>query len=98
MGWAWGKSSLGRGNPGTVLLFISCVTIKLEASVGNWSEDWHASPYVVEWGSLLSMDPPICAGLSQKQVLSLVKEALVVYGRDGRHNRNTPERIVRFGF
>jgi hypothetical protein len=44
------------------------------------------------------VDPPVCADLNQKQMLDLVKEALIVYGRDGRHNRNTPERVVRFGF
>jgi hypothetical protein len=31
-------------------------------------------------------------------VIGLVQEALVAYGRDGRENRNTPDRIVRFGF
>jgi hypothetical protein len=83
---------------GRFFFFVSGITFKLEVSIGNWSEDWHAKPYVVEWGNVLSVDPPICAGLSQKQVLNLVKEALVAYGRDGRLNRNTPERIVRFGF
>jgi hypothetical protein len=36
--------------------------------------------------------------LDREQVIGLLKEALVAYGRDGRHNRNTPERIVQFGF
>ena len=89
----WDEEIMGR-----FFFFVSGVTFKFEVSVGNWSEDWHAKPYVVEWGNVLSVDPPICAGLSQKQVLNLVKEALVTYGRDGRLNRNTPDRIVRFGF
>jgi hypothetical protein len=89
----WDEEILGR-----FFFFVSGVTIKLEISVGSWSEDWHARPYVVEWGNVVFVDQPVCAGLSQNQVLDLVKEALVVYGRDGRHNRNTPERIVHFGF
>jgi len=89
----WDEEILGR-----FFFFLSGVLIKLEVTVGNWSEDWHVRPYVVEWGDVFSMDPPACPGVSQKQILDLFKEALVVYGRDGRRNRNTPERIVRFGF
>jgi hypothetical protein len=44
------------------------------------------------------MDPQGCADFSKEQIFDLIKEALVAYGRDGRENRNTPDRIVRFGF
>jgi hypothetical protein len=44
------------------------------------------------------MDPPGCADLDKEQIIDLIKEALVAYGRDGRENRNTPERIMRFAF
>jgi hypothetical protein len=44
------------------------------------------------------MDPPGCAGFNKEKIIDLIKEALVAYGRDGRENRNTPDRIVRFGF
>lgn len=100
--YLWG----GRGgNPlrdeeirGRFHFFVSGVIFKLEISVGNWSENWHARPYIIEWGNVLCIDPVTCADLSQGEVLDLAKEALVAYGRDGRYNRNTTERIVRFGF
>ena len=98
----WG----GRGgNPlwdqeirGRFYFFISGVIIQLVISLGKWSDDWHARPYIVDWGRIISMDPQGCADFSKEQLIDLIKEALVAYGRDGRENRNTPDRIVRFGF
>jgi len=89
----WDEEILGRFN-----FFVLGTIFKLRISVGTWSEDWHAKPYVVEWGCVTEMIPSSLPDLSQSEVLDLVKEALVVYGRDGRLNRNTPERVVHFGF
>jgi hypothetical protein len=52
----------------------------------------------VTWDRLVRIDPPDCGGLNHARVIGLIKEALVVYGSDGRENRNVPDRIVRFGF
>ena len=100
--YLWG----GRGgNPlwgqpieGSFRLHVSGVSIFVGVSLGKWSEDWHVKPFVVAWDKLLWIDPPDCAGLDLDFVLSVFKEALIAYGRDGRLNRNTPDRIVRFGF
>jgi len=100
--YLWGGES---GNPvfgeeieGRFELFVSGRLIKLAISLGHWSKNWHAKPYVVEWDRLLWIDPPDFAGLDRDWVIAVLKEALIAYGRDGRRNLNTPDRIVHFGF
>ena len=90
---AWGEDIHGR-------FHFSMLGTKLQLgiSLGHWSKNWHVKPYLVGWDQLLWIEPPDCGGLDREQVISVLKEALVAYGRDGRHNRNTPERIVQFGF
>jgi len=89
----WDEEIRGKFN-----FLISGVTIRLVISVGKWSDDWNVKPYIVEWGRMVSMDCPDCSEIDHQEVIKLLKEALVAYGRDGRENRNTPDRIVRFGF
>ena len=100
--YLWGGES---GNPafgeeieGRFVLYISSKQVKIAISFGEWSKNWHAKPYVITWDKLLWVDPPDWAGLDRQLVIRLLKEALIVYGRDGRLNRNTPDRVVRFGF
>jgi hypothetical protein len=89
----WDEDIRGRFN-----FFVSGAIMQIEISLGKWSDDWHAKPYVVEWGRIVEMDPSDCPGFNREQVIVLLKEALVSFGRNGRENRNTPDRIVRFGF
>jgi hypothetical protein len=90
---AWGDDVEGRFS-----FFIDGKTLRLALSLGVWSKNWNVSPYIVTWDRLLWIDPPDCYAIDRSRVIDLVQEALVAYGRDGRENRNTPDRIVRFGF
>ena len=79
-------------------LYIAGATIKFALSPGKWSQNWHVKPYVIVWDALVSIEPDDCGGLQRQQVIDLLKEALIAYGRDGMENRNTPDRIVRYCF
>ena len=90
---AWGEDIHGR-------FHFSMLGTKLQLgiSLGHWSKNWHVKPYLVGWDQLLWIDPPDCGGLDRDQMIVVLKEALVAYGRNGFDNRNTPDRIVQFGF
>jgi hypothetical protein len=93
-----GNPAFGDEIEGRFVLFISGRLIEFAISLGQWSKNWHAKPYVVAWDKLLWVEPPDLAGIDRDLVISILKEALIAYGRDGRHNLNTPDRIVQFGF
>lgn len=100
--YLWGGES---GNPafgeeieGRFEIFLSGRLIRIAISLGQWSANWHVKPYVVDWDQLLWIEPSDCAGLDRDLVITVLKEALIAYGRDGRQNLNTPDRIVHFGF
>jgi hypothetical protein len=66
--------------------------------LGKWSKNWYEKPYAIVWDQLLWFDPISLGGLDRALVISILKEALVVYGRDGWENLNVPDRVVTFGF
>jgi hypothetical protein len=90
---AWGDDIEGRFN-----FCVDGVKLQFTFSLGDWSANWHAKPYIVSWDQLVRVDPPNWGDLNHARVIELIKEALVVYGSDGRENRNVPDRVVRFGF
>jgi hypothetical protein len=100
--YLWGGRS---GNPafdedieGRFHFYIAGTRLQISLSLGEWSKNWFVKPYVVAWNDLIGIYPSDCGGLDRTEVIGLLKEALVVYGRNGSDNKNTPERIVRFGF
>lgn len=100
--YLWGGES---GNPardeevvGKFRFFMDGVLLRITLSFGEWSKDWTVKPYVVAWDKILSIDPADCGGLSKEMVISLFKEALVAYGRDGWENHGVPDRVVTFNF
>lgn len=90
---AWGEEVVGEFH-----LFITGTLLRIRISLGEWSRDWTVKPYVVAWDQLLSIYPSDCGGRDRGEVITLLKEALIAYGRDGWENRNVPERVVTFGF
>lgn len=97
-GGEYGNPAWGDDVEGHFHFFIDGRTLRLALSFGFWSKNWHVRPYIVTWDRLLWIDPPDCFDIDRTKVIDLVQEALVAYGRDGRENCNTPDRIVRFGF
>ena len=100
--YLWGGRS---GNPqwdeeiyGRFYFYIAGTELILGISLGHWSKNWHVKPYLVGWDQLLWIEPSDCGGLDRDQMIVVLKEALVAYGRNGFDNRNTPDRIVQFGF
>jgi hypothetical protein len=93
-----GNPARGQELHGRFRLYIAGTKLELGISLGHWSKNWHVKPYLVGWDQLLWLDPSDCGGLDRGQVIGVLKEALVAYGRNGRKNLNTPERIVQFGF
>ena len=93
-----GNPARGEELHGRFRLYIAGTKLELGISLGHWSKNWHVKPYLVGWDQLLWLDPLDCGGLDRGQVIGVLKEALVAYGRNGRENLNTPERIVQFGF
>ena len=93
-----GNPARGQELHGRFRLYIAGTKLELGISLGHWSKNWHVKPYLVGWDQLLWLDPSDCGGLDREQVIGVLKEALVAYGRNGRENLNTPERIVQFGF
>ena len=97
-GGEYGNPARGEDIEGRFSFWADGVKLRFTFSLGDWSANWHVRPYVVTWDRLVRIDPPDCGGLNHARVIGLIKEALVVYGSDGRENRNVPDRIVRFGF
>ena len=97
-GGEYGNPAWGDDVEGHFAFFIDGRTLRLALSIGAWSKNWHVRPYIVNWDRLLWIEPPDCNGVDRSRMIDLLHEALVSYGRDGRENRNTPDRIVRFGF
>jgi hypothetical protein len=100
--YLWGGRS---GNPardeeieGKFHFYVGGTMLWITLRLGEWSRDWTVKPYVVAWDGPVGIYPPDCSGLDRQQVISLLKEALIAYGFDGRENKNVPERTVRFGF
>jgi hypothetical protein len=93
-----GNPAYGEEIVGGFHLYISGTRLQISLSIGEWSKNWFVKPYLVTWDKVLRINPLDCGGLDQAEVIGLLKEALVAYGRNGMDNKNTPDRIVRFGF
>ena len=93
-----GNPAWGEDVEGLFTLYITGVKLRLAISLGQWSRNWHVKPFHIVWGQLLWIDPPEMGGLGRERVITVLKEALLAYGRDGWENINTPDRVVTFGF
>ena len=90
---AFGEEILGYFN-----LRMKEKNLKIAIRPGVGSDSYSEQPYCIEWAQIAYVDPPDWGGLSSKEVLSCLKEALSAYGDDGRKNRFAKNFIVRFDF
>lgn len=100
--YLWGGLS---GNPafgdeirGRFWLYLAGGIWNISIEPGEWSRKFTESPYRVSWISVSGMEPRPKSDLERRQVVNVLREALVVYGRDGQENRYTPVVDVKFGF
>jgi len=100
--YLWGGctdfESFGEFIEGRFHVLIEGVRLEVSILRGEWSENWHVKPYVIVWENIRWITPRDCGGIDFETVVKVLKEALVIYGRDGRENRNTPDRVISFGF
>jgi hypothetical protein len=100
--YLWGGctdfESLGEYIEGHFFLVVDGLKLELSILCGQWSKNWYVKPYIIVWDRILWVRPRDYGGISREFVVSVIKEALVVYGRDGEDNKNTPDRIVQFNF
>lgn len=100
--YLWGGLS---GNPahgedieGRFYLYVGGMEIYIVVLPGTWSAKFSESPYVISWKSLEHVRPSDLGKIRKDRFLEILKEALTVYGRNGRENRYTPTRIIKFEF
>jgi hypothetical protein len=90
--------SFGEYEEGRFYMLVDGVKLEILLSPGEWSKNWHVKPYVVSWSKVQSISPKDCGELDRDRLISILKEALNVYGYDGEDNHNVPDRVVKFGF
>jgi hypothetical protein len=100
--YLWGGLS---GNPahgeeinGEFYLYIDGQVLYFVIRPGAGSIKFSESPYHIVWDSVQFVRPSDYGGLEIGRVNRLLKDALLVYGRNGGSNQYTPCRRVTFGF
>jgi hypothetical protein len=74
------------------------VLLRVFLALGKGSESFKDSPYRIVWNEVTHVQPCDFGGLARRDVLVLLKNALTVYGYDGRKNIFAPNWLVTFNF
>ena len=100
--YLWGGMT---GNPayddireGRFQLFTAGVLYSIVIEPGEGPTSNKIKPCRLEWKHVTSIKPAPTSTEARQQILEELKEALLVYGIDGRENKYTPEREIIFGF
>ena len=93
-----GNPAYGEPVEGRFHFGISHNTILLSLSPGCWSAKFSEIPYVVTWESVNYLQPRDPDFISRDKLLSLLREALVCFGRNGRKNNYTEDILVKINF
>lgn len=78
-------------------LVMSGLIFIFRLELGAGSINFNESPYIIVWDSLKIFYPHDFHGLPQEDVISVLKEALLVYGYDGAR-KQIENTIVKFNF
>lgn len=65
---------------------------------GKGSVKYTERPYLVVWDSIIDITPHNLSSLKELSVIEILKEALSVWGEDGRENEFAPAFVVQFNF
>ncbi len=74
------------------------VLLRITLDMGRGSSSFQDSPYRIIWNKVTHIQPFNLGGLSKRDVFSLLKDALLAYGYDGRMNVFAQERQIDFNF
>jgi hypothetical protein len=72
--------------------------LRITLDMGSGSSSFQDSPYRIVWNKVTHIQPFDLGGLSKRDVFSLLKDALMAYGYDGRMNVFAQERKIDFNF
>lgn len=93
-----GNPAFGEEIEGVFELYIGGVTISVRLQPGMGSRSYSEVPYQIEWLEAKILAPKTLDRHDQDKALTILKEALVAYGEDGRDNKYAPKRETRFHF
>ena len=100
--YLWGGMA---GNPayddireGRFRLFTNNTLYYIAIEPGVVPKTYKIKPVRLEWKNILQISPKPDTSELRQQILAELKEALLVYGIDGRGNKYTQDREIIFGF
>lgn len=93
-----GNPALGEQRIGSFYLYIDGQALHVKLKPGHGSIRYSDSPFIIRWDSIISVDPSLRSPSEQDRVISILREALAVYGDDGRENKFAKNRIVISSF
>ncbi|MFN7678157.1 MAG: hypothetical protein ACK5QW_06110 [Cyanobacteriota bacterium] len=99
--YLWGGLTGNRAfdpeQEGKFFLYTGGFVYHVALRPGERREDPSSGQVILRWNELLSLRPEASGG-DKNRVLDVLREALVVYGSDGRRNIFCPDFRVLFGF
>ncbi|MCS5692781.1 hypothetical protein NZK33_12405 [Cyanobium sp. FGCU-6] len=79
-------------------VFLAGESFVLYLEPGKGSHAFSEVPFRVVWKSVLSISPTCAPGKKCEELIGVLKEALLVYGEDGRENKLAKNCVVSFLF
>jgi len=83
---------------GRFWLYLQGTCLDVSLNVKILTRGSREKPSQIIWEEVAHIQPSNLAGVDEKDFLSVLKEALLVFGRDGERNQLMPESIVTFQF
>lgn len=100
--YLWGgildRFAYGYEQEGQFDFYLKGTLLRLTLDMGRGSSSFQDSPYRIIWNKVTHIQPFDLGGLNKRDVLSLLKTALTVYGYDGRMNKFAQVRQIDFNF
>lgn len=93
-----GNPAHGEDIEGRFHLYLDGAELYFALRPGPGSVEFSETPYTVAWESIEYMKPSSLEALHKRKAIEVIKEALTVYGRNGRDNKYTRNIQVKFDF
>lgn len=93
-----GDPESGEENLGRFTLYIQGKTFRIGITPGEGSMNYSEDPFIVKWKSIKYINPALHTQNDRMIILNILKNALSVYGEDGRKNHHAKNLIVETEF